>query len=171
MTRAAHIQLAASAALVLAVTCHQYPSWPDLPRIHFISGHAATSQDVRRGDAAFAFERGGQYVGHPVHLEIPQYAWYYDRDFTHMRPDTWRQVVLIQAERSPSGELWYGFRHDPKHIGGIMALEQEIIVLGTVNPGRIPPHGKAPTTAPPSYPASDSRVNVILGAEREAGGA
>ena len=49
-------------------------SWPALPSTGFVSGRAATKQDVERGDAAFALESNGKAEGRPLDVKIPQYA-------------------------------------------------------------------------------------------------
>ena len=139
------------------------PRWPDLPSDHFISGRAATIEDVRAGNAAFAVERRGEFIGVPASMEIPQYAWYWSRE-----EKTWYRAVIIQAERAPDGQLWFGLRRTSNSIGGIPALEEHVELLGrVVDPHRAvePKHAIGDLPFTPS--AAMIGVDMVLGREQQ----
>ena len=138
--------------------------WPGLPTAHFVRGRAATAHDVESGDAAFALERGDEFVGEPVSIAIPQYAWYFERETR-----TWHRVVVIQAERAPGpgGTTWYGVRVHPEGRGGIPALDIHVILLGPAVPRR----ALMPTQVIPDQPyrprKEDWNVSMIIGGESQ----
>jgi hypothetical protein len=67
-------------------------AWPPLPSTGFISGRAATNQDVADGKAAFVLKVYGAAVGKPLDLTIPQYAYLMNKG------DKPVPVIVIQAE-------------------------------------------------------------------------
>ena len=68
-------------------------SWPALPKKGFVTGRAATYEDVEQGKAAFYFKLEGKISGVPLDIAIPQYA-------IHINNDTGErtQGIIIQAE-------------------------------------------------------------------------
>ena len=136
-------------------------AWPELPSSHLLHGRQATAEDVRRGDAAFALEQNGAFVGLPEPLTLPQYAWSYDRE-----EHCWRPSVVIQAERVRGGSLFFGVRRVSGSRGGALAIEDHIVLLGLGRPSR---YAKAPPPRPDTHtslPYPGASVNVILGREQ-----
>jgi hypothetical protein len=66
--------------------------WPPLPATGFISGRAATDQDVANGDAIFVLKAYGVYFGKPLDIAIPQYA------YLTKRGEKPVPVIVVQAE-------------------------------------------------------------------------
>ena len=165
-SRTVALVIVAAAVLGVYLAWPRYPAWPRLPRTHIMSGRAATAEDVRRGNAAFALERRGEVVGQVVPVVLPQYAWLYSRE-----SQQWLRAIVIQAERAPNGHVFYGLRSNPANIGGVFAIEQHVILLGADRPGRTPPPDTHIGNLPPLSPEGSGEVNVILGLEQEGGGA
>lgn len=67
--------------------------WPPLPEEGFISGRAATSQDVMSKRAAFSAQNEGEVIGKPLDIVIPQYAY-------HLTESGRIPVIIIQAEEA-----------------------------------------------------------------------
>ncbi|MBC2777377.1 hypothetical protein H6P80_07060 [Parasphingopyxis sp. GrpM-11] len=98
-------------------------SWPDLPTEGFISGRAATVDDVGNGDAAFSMDGASQG---PIDIEIPQYALWTNEVGEEV------QVVVVQAERAPDGSQIVGMRlFDGGEVVGTMP---EVELLGQTKP-------------------------------------
>ncbi len=107
-------------------------AWPALPADGFVSGRAATGEDVLTGRAAFSMQVDGRVVGQPLPIAVPQYAF---RVVSGKRTPG----IVIQAEAG-QGKRMLGFRALSK--GTIVAApESEFELLGT----SIPP--------PPATPA------------------
>lgn len=96
--------------------------WPDLPTTGFISGRAATVEDVGAGNAAFSM----QGAGVPLSIDIPQYVLWKDEDGKQ------HPMILIQAEKAPDGTKIVGLRA----VDGsdTVATLPEITLLGTKKP-------------------------------------
>ncbi len=67
-------------------------NWPPLPATGFISGRAATDQDVAAGNAVFVLKAYGGYFGKPMDVVIPQYA------VMTKRGEKPVPVIVVQAE-------------------------------------------------------------------------
>jgi hypothetical protein len=76
--------------------------WPQLPVTGFISGRAATFQDIQDGNAVFVTKVDGAATGRPLAVTIPQYAYY-----TNGGKKV--PVVIVQAEEDNGMQL-FGFR-------------------------------------------------------------
>ena len=72
--------------------------WPDLPVEGYITGRPATTEDVEAGNAVFSMKVDDQYVGKPVDIPIPQYAFLLDDETGNKEP-----VIVVQAENN--GEI------------------------------------------------------------------
>jgi hypothetical protein len=68
-------------------------AWPPLPEEGFITGRAATPEDVEAGRAVFALGDGESIIGNPIDITIPQYVW--QRDGRRRSPG-----ILVQAEET-----------------------------------------------------------------------
>ena len=94
-----------------------------LPTTGFITGRAATADDVAAGNAAFSMQ--GAARG-PLPIGIPQYAYWTDENRRRV------PVIVVQAERGPNGEEMVGMR---KLDGSeIVATLAEVTLLGTERP-------------------------------------
>jgi hypothetical protein len=69
--------------------------WPALPTRGFIAGRAATQQDMADGDAVFVAEVGGEIVGVPLDITVPQFAIHIDHE-----AGVGKRVIVLQAERA-----------------------------------------------------------------------
>mgnify|MGYP001179596783 CR=1 FL=1 len=98
--------------------------WPELPADGFITGRAATSDDIKAGTAAFA-QGGGDSPPMPLDIQIPQYACYTDDGGSRVR------AVLIQAEKTPMGPV-VGLRLSPDET--TLNLLSEVTLLGPDRP-------------------------------------
>ena len=98
--------------------------WPPLPNHGFISGRAATEDDVRAGNAVFVLRSDGRLVGDPSPLTIPQYV-------IHVSEDERWPAILVQAERAGNQEI-VGVRYLDDRLGAAMLHEFEL--LGTQPP-------------------------------------
>ncbi|MEO1543503.1 MAG: hypothetical protein AAFR75_05720, partial [Pseudomonadota bacterium] len=119
--------------LLLGLTCGasvmgaEPAAWPALPEIGYISGRAATTEDVDAGNAVFALKAGDEYIGEPVQIEIPQYAFHADSDTGEKTP-----VVVVQAETD--GDVTaIGFRYISDGSTGV-GLIGEFELLGQQKP-------------------------------------
>jgi hypothetical protein len=81
-----------SAALAQTSPPASPPNWPPLPATGFISGRAATDQDVADGNAVFVLKAYGGYFGKPMDIVIPQYA------IMTKRGEKPVPVIVVQAE-------------------------------------------------------------------------
>ena len=98
-------------------------SWPPLPKAGFVAGRPATQADVNSGSAGFAIDGNG-VAGSPLHVTIPQYAYFNDNG-------TKVPVVLIQAEAAQGKQLAAG----KKANGGIVVgFLSDFTLLGTQPP-------------------------------------
>ena len=86
--------------------------WPDLPTTGFMSGRAATMEDLKSGQAAFVSMVGETPTGRPHDIPIPQYA------LARLDSDAHVPVIVIQAEDTPKGT-----------IVGAISLEGNVHVL------------------------------------------
>jgi hypothetical protein len=68
------------------------PAWPPLPTTGFVSGRAATNQDVADGNAVFVLKVYGAAVGKPLDITVPQYAYLMSKGGNPV------PVIVIQAE-------------------------------------------------------------------------
>lgn len=115
-----------AAALILfegGVAMSQEPdAWPELPTTGFVTGRAATPEDVEKGDAVFSMNG----VGKPATLAVPQYVyWRDDAGKRHLR-------VLVQAENAPNGIVIVGLRDAAGRDEA--ATADELDLLGTRKP-------------------------------------
>ncbi|MFZ1989346.1 MAG: hypothetical protein WAW96_06185, partial [Alphaproteobacteria bacterium] len=69
-------------------------AWPPLPRSGFISGRAATAEDVGAGNAVFVAAVGGVVIGKPLTISIPQYVYFTDKQGNRI------PAILVQAEEA-----------------------------------------------------------------------
>jgi hypothetical protein len=99
--------------------------WPPLPNKRFVSGRAATVQDVDKGDAIFVAKVGDEVIGKPILVTIPQFAYWTNEDGKRL------PVVVIQAEEA-NGKRLFGFRDvlGKDHVG----TAAELTLLGTTPP-------------------------------------
>jgi len=74
--------------------------WPALPTRGFITGRAATQQDMADGEAVFVAEVGGRIVGVPLDITVPQYAIHIDHE-----AGIGKRVIVLQAERASGIEM------------------------------------------------------------------
>lgn len=102
-------------------------AWPGLPTDHFMTGRAATQQDVQDGNALFALAAEASPT--PLELEIPQYA-------VHRNSDTGEDegVIVLQAE-SASGQRVVGYVRVQDQQLGVDVIES-FELLGTSVPTR-----------------------------------
>lgn len=100
--------------------------WPDLANIGFVSGRAATEDDVREGNAAFVLSADGRAIGRPISVDIPQYALHVDEETGEKTP-----CILIQAEAGGDQQL-AGARYLDGQIGA--GFLREFQLLGTQQP-------------------------------------
>jgi hypothetical protein len=103
----------------------QEPSWPPLPDKGFISGRAATKQDIANGNAVFVAAVGDTVIGKPLQIAIPQYAYWKDSAGQQHR------VIIVQAEEA-RGIRIIGFRDRAGKDG--TATLPEFTLLGTTPP-------------------------------------
>jgi hypothetical protein len=100
--------------------------WPPLPVTGFVSGRWASETDVADRNAVFvAKSRGGVYIGRPLGIVIPQYAYLIEQSGRK------RPVIVVQAERADSMSL-VGLRD----LGGkeLIATLGELELLGRKPP-------------------------------------
>lgn len=109
--------------------------WPDLPASGFVSGRAATEDDVKAGNAVFVLRSRGQLVGKPLKLEVPQYAIHVDAESGQQTPG-----FIIQAESAGDQSL-VGFLELPGRtmLAGTLP---EFKLLGTKRPDLAMPQPK-----------------------------
>ena len=97
-------------------------AWPELPTRGFVTGRAATPDDVEKGDAVFSMNG----VGKPAALAVPQYVhWRDDAGKRHPR-------ILVQAENAPNGIVIVGLRDAAGREEA--ATADELDLLGTRKP-------------------------------------
>jgi hypothetical protein len=99
--------------------------WPPLPVTGFVSGRSATESDVAYRDAVFVAKSGGAYIGRPLGIVIPQYAYLIERSGRK------RPMIVVQAERANRMSL-IGLRD----LGGKehVATLGEVELLGRKSP-------------------------------------
>jgi hypothetical protein len=102
--------------------------WPPLTNFPFISGRAATTNDIALNHALFVQESNGQAIGKPLNIKIPQYAFYIDEQ-THQRTP----CVIVQAEESEEAGQEIGALTVPDGHG-LVGLYQEFVFLGDTPP-------------------------------------
>jgi hypothetical protein len=114
------------AATLTTVCCAAFAQavWPPLPKDGFISGRAATREDITAGRAAFVAKVNGVAVGKPATKFIPQYAWM-------LQGDKKIPVIVIQAEIA-EGQAIIGARL-PNGTHAVATL-QEFELLGRTPP-------------------------------------
>jgi hypothetical protein len=101
--------------------------WPSLAGYPFISGRAATTNDLAANRAVFVMQSDGQAIGHPLDIKIPQYAFYIDGQ-THKRTP----CIIIQAEEG-RGQQIIGSRMLPDG-NALAGLYQDFEFLGETRP-------------------------------------
>ena len=103
--------------------------WPDLPQSGFLVGRSATTEDLDNGTAVFTLKTNGKYVGHPVNVEIPQYAIHTDEETGSRTP-----VVIVQVETN--GEVTAVGYRDVRDWSDGIGLFHEFDFLGKNRPSR-----------------------------------
>jgi hypothetical protein len=107
--------------------------WPPLPKEGFISGRVATAAEAAAGKAVFsATVNGAPAKSTPIHIQIPQYAYY-----TQGAERT--PVIVLQAEtvEIPQGgkivkmSMIGAIKPDGKHVIGLLTNFE---LLGTTRP-------------------------------------
>jgi hypothetical protein len=115
----------AALATFLALSVGLAQGWPALPTTGFISGRAATDQDVADGNAIFVLKAYGVYFGKPIDIAIPQYAYLTKRGGKPV------PVIVIQAEVGKGIKL-FGVRGADGEKS--VARDYELQLLGTKSP-------------------------------------
>jgi len=104
-------------------------AWPPLPETGFVSGRAATIDDVDRGKAVFCQQATNGSAAIPLQIPIPQYGRWTDQEGrTH-------SVIVVQAERhvvDHAGEAVLGLRLIAG--GEVVATKSEVQLLGLEKP-------------------------------------
>ena len=96
--------------------------WPAMDGISFMAGRSATEADVDNGAAVFVLKSDDSYIGSPLDIEVPQYAFHYIEDGGA------EQVIVIQAEEAEgqkvvgaigitSGQYLVGLLHEFELLG------------------------------------------------------
>lgn len=80
----------------------QIMEWPALTEFSFVSGRAATEEDVNAGSAVFVLKVDGKPVGIPINIKLPQYAIHVDSESGGKT-----KVVVLQAEEA-DGNQYFG---------------------------------------------------------------
>ncbi len=109
-------------------------TWPPLPTDGFVSGRAATNEDVKAGRAAFSLQSAGRVIGQPLPITVPQYAFHVSQSGVRT------PGIIIQAEVG-LGIPMLGIRTlaDGTVLG---ALQWEFVLLGTSVPASPVPKPK-----------------------------
>jgi len=117
--------LAIASSLISASASQAQQGWPALPSQGFISGRAATPQDVAAGNAVFVAQKDGRAIGNPIPITIPQYAYWTNEAGARV------PVIVVQAEEA-DGMRVLGFREvgGKAHVG----TERELKLLGITPP-------------------------------------
>jgi hypothetical protein len=68
--------------------------WPELPKTGFISGRPASEKDVADGNAIFVAKANDRYIGMPLNIVIPQYAYHVEQGGQKT------PVIVVQAEEA-----------------------------------------------------------------------
>ncbi len=92
--------------------------WPPLPETGFISGRPATESDMDAGNAVFVSKAGGQLIGRPLDIEVPQFAIFKDAE---SRQRT--RVIIVQAEEA-NGAMLLGYREVATGTTGLATLAE-----------------------------------------------
>jgi hypothetical protein len=90
----------------------------------YVSGRAATAQDVDAGNAGFVLQDAGVPIGRPIATVIPQYARFTDGTDTVL-------VVLIQAEEARGQRIAAGRTMSGEIVVGLLS---DFTLLGTSKP-------------------------------------
>ncbi len=90
----------------------------------YVTGRAATVEDVNAGNAGFVLQDGDVPIGMPIAMLIPQYARFKDESETVL-------VVLIQAEEARGQRLAAGRTMKGEVVVGLLS---DFTLLGTVRP-------------------------------------
>ena len=93
-------------------------TWPPLPNHGYITGRAATQDDVRAENAVFVLGSEGRLVGEPLPVKIPQYV-------THVSESGRWPAILVQAERAGDQEI-VGVRYLDGRLGAATLREFEL---------------------------------------------
>lgn len=97
---------------------------PDLSKTRFVSGRAATADDINSGAAVFELRDGETPIGSPIEISVPQYA-LFNNEGTSI------PVVIIQAEQTRGQRLIGAIDTSGKPIVGLFT---DFTLLGTQKP-------------------------------------
>lgn len=100
--------------------------WPELPKEGFITGRAATRDDIDNGHAVFVLEAAGKIIGQPLDITIPQYAYHVDKKTGERTPG-----IIIQAEQARGNKIVGMRTFNGTEIAGLL---REYELLGTARP-------------------------------------
>lgn len=107
--------------LIPVIGYSQEIKWPNLPSGGFISGRAATQNDLEAGNAVFVSQTGNVVIGKPLKIEIPQYGY-------HLEKEKKTPVIIVQAEEAQNNKI-IGARN--LNGGELVGLLNEFELLGT----------------------------------------
>jgi hypothetical protein len=117
--RIAIVRLVASVVVALPGKAQTDGVWPELPTSGYISGRAATKEDVASGSAAFHLaSNDGTPEGRPLAIVIPQYALHHDAETGADTP-----VVIIQAETNGDTDV-IGYVETNSSVVGVGTLPE-----------------------------------------------
>jgi len=102
-------------------------SWPPLAEFHYVSGRAATEDDISAGRAAFVLQDAGKSIGAPIAIAIPQYAFYRDEKSGVREP-----CIVIQAEEARGQKVIGAASISDRSLK--VGLFQDFELLGTTSP-------------------------------------
>jgi hypothetical protein len=85
---------------------------PEITKVKFVSGRAATEVDVNTGAAVFQLRDGEISIGDPIDIPIPQYALLNDEG--SLVP-----VIIIQAEQAKGQRLIGAIGASGQFIAGL----------------------------------------------------
>lgn len=105
------------------VSKQQSFKWPALPTDGFISGRAATMDDLKAGRGVFL--TGGK----PLEIDVPQYAYHVDQESKQRTPG-----IVVQAETSTDGKLSLVGMRKIGEPGEVVGVLDEFTLLGTKPP-------------------------------------
>jgi hypothetical protein len=114
---------------VATVAFAQTFQWPSLPRDGFMVGRAATKADVDAGRAVFVAAQGGQNIGVPMAIDIPQYAYFLDKGKRS-------PAIVLQAEEAQGQKLIGARLLNGTYVAGFAA---DFELLGKVAPAHRAP--------------------------------
>lgn len=101
----------------------QEAEWPDLNAFKYVSGRVAKEADLANKSAIFILKDGGDYIGVPIDMELPQYAIYTDGEVNKKI-----RVVIIQAESAQGVNMYGGI--DIRDGSGVVSLDTDFKLLG-----------------------------------------